>query len=384
VVKLRYIITILILLSIVIVLPPLIHGYIYPNGGDDAAFHLQVMQEITPTHLIPSHTIYAGQWMVGYPLILIKDYLHISLTTSFLWFNYLVLIVLVWSNFLVFSLLFNKGVGLLVGIASILIVRTNIELFLAGQIFNIVNVGIILPWMLYFMSKALIKNSWRNLVVGFLLMSLFSVFHASGYYLFVIVPLMGIAYWQKKRIKNEGMFVLYIMGSLALILLLFSLTKWGISPDPGRQGIDGIGLLILTLMVLVGWKLAVGKALIPIVLGLGIVGGIYILPVWFRYINAIQPVDKLAIEYIKTLPESEFYGNEYLASWVYQPYINKNYEPNSAIYIWRSEPMTAMTSPDYIGWWEPEEINIKPPLNVKNTKTFEENGVTIYVSESNE
>jgi hypothetical protein len=162
---------------------------------------------------------------------------------------------------------------------------------------------------------------------------------------------------------------------------------WHVSFDAGRQGTDAFGLLLLILMVVVGWKFAAGKALVPITMLMIVVGGIYILPTWFRYINVFQPVDKHAIAYIKTLPEGEFYGNEYLATWVYQPYIGKLYRTPTpkhpvGIYVWRSKPMTAGTTPSYEYYKQLKDSAIVPPGNIKSIKYFEGNGVTIYVAET--
>lgn len=373
---------ILVALSVVILLPPLIHGYIYPTGGDDTALHLRLMASGgLPdvwgffTHQIMSH--YGGTWLTG----VVLKWFPVPLTQSFMWFNYAVLIGLVWSNYCVFLRLFNRQTGVIVALASFLIVRTNVDLFLAGQIFNIVNMGIILPWLLYFLAKLIAQPSVRYAVIALFFIALFDFWHASGVYLLAIIPIALVVYWQRARLKTAGNYFLAMLGALSVVLLIMSLPIWHFSADAGRQGIDGMGLLILGLAALVGWKLAVGKSFAFVSLGIVVIGAIYELPIWFRYTSAIQPVDKQAIAYIKTLHESTFYGNEYLAYWVYEPYVGKTYLPDSAIYVWRSKPETAMTSPDYIGYWNPQGKDTAAPERVKSMKTFADKDVAIYVAE---
>lgn len=78
----KWVYLILAILCLILVLPPVIHGYIYPNGGDDSGLHLNVIQQISVSHPIPKLIDYSGEWMVGYPMMLLNNYLHIPLTTS--------------------------------------------------------------------------------------------------------------------------------------------------------------------------------------------------------------------------------------------------------------------------------------------------------------
>lgn len=80
------IIVVLVCFGVMIVLPPLLHGYVYPNSGDDTAFHLVYIdaikngEEATP--------LYYGQVLVGYPVAWLSNVTNWSVDQIFLWFNY--------------------------------------------------------------------------------------------------------------------------------------------------------------------------------------------------------------------------------------------------------------------------------------------------------
>lgn len=386
--KARYVALMLALLSVVIILPPIIHGYVYPTGGDDTAHHLVVMAQITPTHPIPSDCLYAGQWIVGYPLVLLRDYLHIPLTASFLWFNYLALIGVVITSYFVFSKLFNRLAGILVAMVSFLL-SANMNMFLAGAVFNLINMGIILLWLLYFGITAVMRKSWRRGIVCLPLLALFAVFHATGQYLWALPIIVLIGWGLRKRIKTERVWALLVLGLLVVALVIVAYPLHMISPDAGRQAVDATVLVWLIVASGVGWWITKkqGHLTAMVVIVVGLIGAFFAFPTWFSYTSAIKPIDKEVIAYVNTLPESEFYGNEYLAPYIYLPYLNKPYSPDGGIYIWRSEPMTAgVTEGSKYNFWyaKGNSSKVTPPLHIKTIQYFDKGGISVYVAEASQ
>lgn len=385
-IKARWVILILSLLSVVIILPPIVHGYIYPTGGDDTAYHLAVIQKITPTQPVVTGTIYAGQWIVGYPIKLLEFVFHVPITTSFLWFNYLALIGIVLTSYFVFSKLVSRVTGIIAALVSFLF-STNVALFQSGAIYDIVNLGIIFPWMLYFTITAIKEKSWKRGVIALLLADLFAVFHANGVYLLVIPLIFALVAWQRKRLLDKAVLSLIIMGVLVIALFIVAFIVPFVSYDAGRQSVDATALIWLMIAMGLGLWLKRMKQPVSVlvIIGLALIGGYLALPSWFSYTSAIKPIDEKVMAYVNTLPEREFYTNEFVAPYVYQVYLNKTYKPTSGIYIWRSVPMTAGVTPGtHFIYWERQGRgkDTKPPENMVNIKNFSEGGITIYVGQA--
>ena len=99
----KLIITIgLLLFCAIILFPPIVHGYVYPNIGDDTAMHMGVFDKIevgAPILILP----YCAYYVVGYPLDIISRIFDVDKDTLFFWFNYLALIGVGVSLFFIFK-----------------------------------------------------------------------------------------------------------------------------------------------------------------------------------------------------------------------------------------------------------------------------------------
>lgn len=385
------VILILVILNILIILPPILHDYIYPTGGDDSAHHLNVINHITINDPIPSTYNYFGQIIIGYPLVLLESYLHIPLTVSFLWFNYVVLIGVVLTSYFVVSLLVNKVAGLLAAIFSILY-STTIALFQGGAVFNIVNMGIILLWGIYFIVTAIQKRSLVRIFIGLLLLGLFSIFHATGIYLALLPLIIFIFLFFKRRLVASWLLFTFIIGVFVSGLLLVALVFQRFSPDSGRQIVDGTNLMWVLVAIGIGilWnkKIKDTKITSLAIIMVFIVGAYIMLPSWMPYTSAVKPIDREVINYVNTLPEKQYYTSGYVAPYIYQIYLNKEYQPyineDAIVYIWRSTPMTEGVNPNsrYYYWQGGvSTYNKTPPELTKNVKWFRDGDISMYVAE---
>ena len=411
----KWVALILLVLAVMLVLPPILHSYIYPNGGDDSGIHMNVIEQITPTHPIPAVTDYAGEWIVGYPMILARDYLHIPLPVSFMWFTYLALVGAMLTIYFVTSKLFGQLTGLLTTILSVFVVGIILQQFLAGLIFNLINMSIVFLWFTYFLVTMIAKKKWTLLIPVGLTGALFMGFHASGRYItgiggilksltsftpvsdtdwknyllvaviMVFVSAVGFIFALREWNTNRRASLFIIILSLACVgLTIVGLPMLTISPVPVRQLQDAINLaVIISGSVSTLWlrKLEPQQAVSAVIV-VGVLGITMITPQWLvRDFSSLKPADKQAIAYIKTLSDKTFYGNEYVAPWIYGHYIPQTYKPDTGIYIWRSVPMTMKTNPDNDTYWNPQGDDTTVPSNVKSMKTFASNGVAIYVAE---
>jgi hypothetical protein len=411
----KWVAIILLALAVILVLPPILHSYIYPNGGDDSGIHMTVIEQITPSQPIPKLIDYGGEVIVGYPMILARDYLHIPLPVSFMWFTYLALVGAMLTIYFVTSKLFGQISGLLTTILAVFVVGIILQQFLAGLIFNLINMSIIFLWLAYFLVTAIAKKKWKLLIPVGVIGALFMVFHASGRYItgiggiiksltvfnpvsdvdlknyllvaviMVFVSAVGGIFALREWNINRRASLFIILLSIACVgLTIVGLPMLTISPVPVRQLQDAINLsIIIAGFVSSIWlrKLEPQQAVSAVVV-VGVLGIAMITPQWLvRNFSALQPADKQAIAYIKTLDEGTFYGNEYIAPWIYSHYIGKEYKPDTGVYIWRSVPMTMKTRPDNDTYWSPQGNDIAVPVNVKSMKTFASKGIVIYVAE---
>ncbi len=93
----------LIIYSLIILLPPIIHGYIYPNLGDDASYHLKIIKSADLWWVGYYAYVY-----VGYPIRWLSSITGLSINVLFLWFNYLVFVAVGFCFYFVLSRLVNR------------------------------------------------------------------------------------------------------------------------------------------------------------------------------------------------------------------------------------------------------------------------------------
>lgn len=200
----------------IVISPPIIRGYLYPNIGDDTAMHMRQFDAIglhpdsrRPLYddyrLVgyPLDVLYGAYYIIGYPLDIASHVLHVDNDTLFFWFNYLALWGVGISMFFVFRHLLGTVAGLLALVVPVFTSFAVLLLFYSGVIFNIINMGIVLPWICYFAIR-LVMTGRKCYAVGVVcLSSLFAVFHSTGVYLPFICLAGLIVYILYKRWSGE-------------------------------------------------------------------------------------------------------------------------------------------------------------------------------------
>ncbi len=147
----RRLLVVLVVLSVLIVMPPIIHHYIYPSWGGDSAEHLIYFHNmgvgfpiIRIWDVVENPPLYYGQYVVGK----LMNALPFDMNFSFLWFNYIVFIMVVWAIGLTAYYAVNPLAGILASIlASFGCIKT-IGLFVGGNIFDLMGIGLLLPLVL--------------------------------------------------------------------------------------------------------------------------------------------------------------------------------------------------------------------------------------------
>lgn len=253
----------------IIVLPPIIHGYIYPTMGDDSGMHLNILKTENLWN-----QLYFGYVVIGYPLKWFYDFTLINYNQLFLWLNYLVLIGVGFSFFFVLSRLVNWKAGLFALFIPFFIALGIWWEFDDGMIFNLINMGIVLPFLFYF-GIWWIKDNKTYHLVGLLLLSMFfSLFHSTGIYLtptIVVLLVAGLVF--KKNlisrrivITSSAIIIINLIGDFILVRQTNSILPQIVSFSfigklyPFHYYIEGLSLigiimLVISLLLIYQYKL---------------------------------------------------------------------------------------------------------------------------------
>jgi hypothetical protein len=155
--------------------------------GDDSGMHMEILKNGDLWN-----QLYWGYAIIGYPLKWFYDFTLINYNDLFLWFNYLVLIGIGATFYFVLSRLVNYKAGLLSLIIPFFVSLGIWWEFEYGMIFNLINMGIIFPFILYSGIRWITQHKRYHLVCLVLLCILFSLFHSTGIYLAPMIILLFV------------------------------------------------------------------------------------------------------------------------------------------------------------------------------------------------
>ena len=396
--------------ALIIFAPPIYHGYVYPNGGDDTALHLTIIKS---GDLFKQ--IYAGYIFVGYPLRWLNALTGISINWLFFWFNYLVLFMVGVTNSLVASKLAGWKAGLLGLFIPAFLTQGIMYQFDFGQVFNIINMGIIFPCLIYFAVKWY-KDRWTYylyILVGLDL--LMATFHSTGVYLaplILIVVMVNLLYqWAAKKEIWLAVGNLAVLAPINLVLQYFTMNRF--TADVMQMGLEkgkelplwfigkilpvtvlialGIALIVkrkkyslqvkvvgviigafaIMLFGVIFFKLSFvpDRQLYDVVTPIGLIAAILMgrlkakefplaailvavtvaggLPNWFAFHNAVKEPDKQAFAYLNSLKTGTFSVSSEVTPNIYWNYVKHGYVEEKGDYlVWRSYPQTACSDPE--------------------------------------
>jgi hypothetical protein len=252
---------------LVIMLPPMIHGYIYPSSGDDSGLHLSIIKNGDLFN-----QLYYGHLIIGYPIKWFASLTGFSINSIFLWFNYLALVGAGYTLFFVMSKLVNFKSGLLSLIIPFFVSLGFWWQFDDGMVFNIISIGIILPLFAYFLIRWITQKKTHQFVLVFVLGILYSAFHSTGIYLAPTLGILLLAYVIRNKRKSDISIVSVLVG----LVVIGSIVSYGLYTHTqvilpkaisysfqGRlfpfiyyiEGISFVGLIILITSFYLGWRM---------------------------------------------------------------------------------------------------------------------------------
>lgn len=376
---------VLVIFMLLIILPPILNGYVYPNNGDDSAFHLRYFDSIKEG--TPEVAMYLGRIIVGYPIVWMSSITGLSIDTLYLWFNYGTLCLIGIVAYLMVSLIFNWQAGLLTVPLVLFATSSTLNLFDNGAIFDLITVGILLPlflvcmvyavktripWLWYsmalfpllvfFHSSSLVSSvSVHTISIGGLkpgvpqsAESAWSIAIMMSRYLVIVgcVSFVFILQYYKKIKLNSSQKLLLLLVFMAIVSLAV-LTALSVSGLAMRFVTDMCILLALFMGCIVGvlWQSIKSKAVLCLIAILIVFGSIPVATTYFEHNSAITPTDLKAIEYVNGLSGKYYSCSSEVAPWIYGRFLNKTYKEDSPLYIYRREPMTYTTTKDSPYFW---------------------------------
>lgn len=364
------VVIILVAFSAIVMLPPVLHGYIYPTIGDDAAVHLDTFQRLDQYGYGHTDINYFGQIIVGYPLI----WLPFDITVSWLWFNYVALLFAALSFFYITTRLVDVRAGLVALVLPAFAFGGILFQWYSGTIFNIINMTIML-WCVYHALRVMEKLSIARGFTLVLLAVLAYYFHHSGVYLIVMLPATVLAHLFLNRMEHKYLAVLVVSAAGLFIVSLTSL-----SPYPFRQHLDSMTMGGLAVSAAAGIILGEKKPVYSWIVA-GLVVMVSISPVyhWLAdYNSAVKPADVEAMNYVRALPGDYFSCSPDVAPWIYQQYTGKTYQVGQMPFISRGNPMTQRTLPESEWYWAASVNATLPPYTNADLFTDKQEYVSVY------
>lgn len=214
--------------GLAVILPAIIHGYIYPNMSDDTANHLITINRVVDGQTLTNEIRYLGYDYIGYPLHWISIITHLSMISVFNWFHILIPFFVGLTLWFVLTRLVNWQAGLLALVIPLFVSGAMVYYIYFGIIFNLISMGILYPLVIYFALKWFYEKRAYQLILLVCLSFITATFHTSGIYLpFLAILTAGIYViysWFKKHgeIRRSVILTGIIVASSLLPMIIFA------------------------------------------------------------------------------------------------------------------------------------------------------------------
>jgi len=385
----------IILFICMVLLPPILHGYVYPNNGDDTAHQVSYIMDIINGDA-QDNFLYLGQNIVGYPVIWISNITGLSLITIYTWINYIALIFVGISMWLLFRRI-NWIIGL-VAMFSITLSPMILNIYDTGAIYDLITVGIIYP--LFVLSLATCNRKLK-LIPVIILAALAIGLHTIGIFMheslesniiISYIPLIIIAitvitgivlYIRRRSITKEQYRIIGILGITVIllsILAIININGWSYRIMFDTLAVTTMYIISLSVLLLrdkIGGRTKKYNLVMSILIIINMVYAIPTMCQYAQYNSAVKQVDIDAFEYVNSLDGEYFSCSKEVAPWLYKCYLNKKYKECEFPFVGRSEPMTPATIPNTRYYWA-KELKI-PDVRNKNIEVFSDKEIAVIV-----
>lgn len=393
----------LVVFVLIVMLPPLMYGYVYPNMSDDSAHHLAFIENIKNGESVS--VLYAGQYIVAYPIIWLNSWTGVSINALFMWFNFIILALVGIILFFVIKSLVGWVAGLVALVFLMFSVPTTLTIFGNGEIYDLITLGILMPLFILCVAKTAINKKWWLFGITILLLVFCVGFHTIGIInspqdsvdnslpsvswfftgmlgittiIFILLMVGGlIAYRKEIEINKETKIALILLGSLAVVLVVgtfTTITKYG-----DRFGMELPFVLGFIAVLLFGvlWKNENTRMLLGFSTLIIIMGLVPMLRGYLSPSSAITEADKQVIGFVNQLDGEYFSCSPEVAPWIYERFLNKTYKEGALPYIERNNSMTWGTNENCkYYWWKDKPL---PVIETDRMNGFYAGNVEILV-----
>ncbi len=220
-------IAILLVLGILLILPAFVAENKYPFSEPVNDFQNDVNraeQAKINGNINDISNHYFGRTIMAYTVGKTSLVTNISCETLQKWINYIVLFLACITIYFITSRIFNRVAGFVSSITAFFCVHSMLILFSSGDIWNIVEIGIILIPLLYFMTEWFVNKKKAHLVLMLAFAAIFSSIHPLAlilpYILGFIFGCYGIYCLVKKNyIEVRNITLLYISIAIGNLVL---------------------------------------------------------------------------------------------------------------------------------------------------------------------
>ncbi len=349
------ILAVLVLYTLVVFLPPIIHGYVYPNNGDDTAFHLAYFDGIRNGD--NSAPQYLGQNIVGFPLVWISNVFGLSVDTLFLWFNFIMLWLVGISGFALIAKFVDWRAGLLAIPMVMFMTPSTMNLYDTGAVYDLVTIGVILPLLLFSGMQLWSSRKWYWAIPLLVLSGMVVMMHTTVIFKVIVagnptgevaiptlaeffgillgyasvmmfaMALVFLVWWHKNLSvdnKVKALAICFAIMVVAMTVLVFTgAIGWSL-----RIAIDLAILFPLFVACLLGIIIKIAKTKLVLYTSclLVILVSMPIVVSYAQYNSAMKPIDMQAVAYVNSLPGEYYSCSSEVAPWIYDRFLNKEYK----------------------------------------------------------
>lgn len=399
----------LLIFVIIILLPPLIHGYAYPNGGDDAAYHLNYFDSLETDN--PQDMLYLSRYLVGWTLVGISNLFNISIDYLYVWFSYILLASIGLCVFWIITKLTNWKAGLISLPIVLFSSHSILYMFDSGTIYGLMTFGIFYPIGVLLLKRYFDTKSKKYLaiiplyIVFVFMMHSVSFFMAKDVYIdpvtnyiipsfvedisfsyvlnrffglgaIIIILVSSIIIVNKKQEFNKVDKV-FIAGNLMMFVILGVLSFSQITSYSTRFSMILGSVIAMFSAYLFGKVIMNNKALMYSIICV-ILFTSY--PLARAYIvdnnSALKSLDMEVIEYVNELPGEYYSCSHEVSYWIYNRFIDKEYKAGEYPYIDRNIPMSYKSNPESPYYWMQDNVE----LNYIGGKVFRDGQLEIVVA----
>lgn len=187
----------------IVILPSIIHHYVYPNNNDDTILFLNIILANGLHNPFAAHFVYAGYIYLCYPLLWFSHIAHLNFYTVWVWFNILIMVPIGCVLYFIGAKLIDWKAGLMMLLFPIFVSGGIVSYETTGVLFSLILTTILMPLLIYCVVQYLLKRRVYLLILVIILAIVTSTFHTTGLYVPIVAGVALVGFIIYKLAKKE-------------------------------------------------------------------------------------------------------------------------------------------------------------------------------------